>query len=229
MKDLNEIIKDDKAFEDLFSQTMQKVGHEYDKERINVISKLSEEDFRSVIGTRHTIIVPIWKRTIKYIASSYHIDHIHQMIAVCIACILIMGGGIGGIQYNAYYQTYRIGNMYLPQISSDISNIKGDTSTEMSAHLTTLFSNVAEGKDLNETINKLQRVYTLSLNEESEYHYVHNAIAWNLAMAYLKTGKRDLAKPVLSSIINNPDNEGKAIQDYAQKALNDINSIFALW
>lgn len=217
MKDLNEIINDDKAFEDFFSQAMQKVGHEYDKERMNVIRNLSEEDFRSVIGVRHAMIVPFWKRPMKYIA------------AACIACILIMGGGIGGIQYNAYYQTNKIGNMYLSQISCDISNIKGDTSTEMSANLTVLFSNVADGKDLNETTNKLQRVYTLSLNEESEYHYVHNTIAWNLAMAYLKIGNRESAKSILSSIINNPDNEGKTIQYYAQKALNDINSIFALW
>lgn len=59
MKDLKDIIDDDKAFEDLFVQVMHKVGHERDKQRIEFIREMSEEQFRQIIGAHSAKVVPL--------------------------------------------------------------------------------------------------------------------------------------------------------------------------
>lgn len=150
-------------------------------------------------------------------------------MAACIACLLVFAGGIGGVQYSANHQTINIGNTYLVQISSDISHMKGEASEEMYINLETLFSNVSDGKNLKSTIVGLQKAYELSKDEDSDYNYVHNTIAWNLAMAYLKAGNRRDAKPILETIIQDPDNENKTIRKQAQQVCDDIDSIFSLW
>ena len=205
MDNLKDIIKDDQAFEKLLVRVMHKVGHEQDKKRIEDIRGLSEEEFRQVINNRSII---------KY------------AIAACLACILIF---TGGIQYNAYHQTINIGDKYLAQISNDVSNMKGEVSEEVTNNLKSLFQNVAEGKDLKNTIANLQKAYLLSEDSDSDYNYVRNIIAWNLAMAHLKSGDRENAKPILDKIVTDPENEGKAIQELAQQTLDDIDDIFSLW
>ena len=217
MKDLKDIIQNDTAFENLFIQTMHKVGRERDKERIKVIHDLSAEDFRQVIGARSGMVVPLWQRVVKY------------AVAACVACILVLGGGVCGVQFSAYHQTSNIGDRYLTKQTSDIFHITGEVSEATSENLETLFSNVAEGKNLKETIKRLNAAYSQSTDNESEYNYFRNAIAWNLSMAYLKTGNREEAKPILEAIVSDPKNEDKAIQDDAQQALNEIHSVFSLW
>ena len=209
MDNLKDIIKDDQAFENLLVRALHKVGHEQDKKRIEDIRGLSEEEFRQVINNNS------WNRSI-----------IKYAIAACLACMLIF---TGGIQYNAYRQTINIGDKYLAQISNDVSNMKGEVSEEVTNNLKSLFQNVAEGKDLKNTIANLQKAYLLSEDSDSDYNYVRNIIAWNLAMAHLKSGDRESAKPILDKIVTDPENEGKAIQELAQQTLDDIDDIFSIW
>jgi len=209
MDNLKDIIKDDQAFEKLLVRVMHKVGHEQDKKRIEDIRGLSEEEFRQVINN-----------------NSGNRSIIKYAIAACLACMLIF---TGGIQYNAYHQTINIGDKYLAQISNDVSNMKGEVSEEVTNNLKSLFQNVAEGKDLKNTIANLQKAYLLSEDSDSDYNYVRNIIAWNLAMAHLKSGDRESAKPILDKIVTDPENEGKAIQELAQQTLDDIDDIFSLW
>ncbi len=213
MKDLNDIIKDDKAFEKLLINVMHKVGREQDQEIIDEISNMSEEEFRKLIRTRTAHVPNPILRIVRYAA------------AACVAVFVV----IGGLQYNASYQTMHIGDSYYTQISSDMSYMKSDISTKEFDNLEILFANVAEGKDLKVTIKELEEAYKQSADEVSTYNYIRNTIAWNLAMAYLKDGDRKAAEPILEDIIQNPDNEDKAIQKKAQEALDDIDSIFSLW
>ena len=217
MKDLNDIMKDDTAFEELFVQTMHKIGSEQDKERIKNIRDLSGEEFRQVIGARSGMKVTLQRQVIRYAT------------AACVACLLVFGGGIGGIQYGAYHQTTDVGDRYLSLISTDISYMKGEMSEDVSKELETLFNNVTNGKDLKYTITRLREAYSLSADEDSEYNHVRNRIGWNLAMAYLKDGDRGNAKPILKALITDPDNDGKAIQERSQQVLENINLIFSLW
>lgn len=209
MDNYKDLIKDDQAFENLLVRTMHKVGHEQDKKRIEGIRGLSEEEFRQVIRNN---------------SRNRHI--IRYAVAACLACMLIF---TGGIQYNAYRQTIYIGDKYLAQISNDISNTKGGVSEEVTNNLNSLFQNVADGKNLKNTIANLQNAYSLSEDSDSDYNYVRNIIAWNLAMAYLKSGDRERAKPILDRIVTDPENEGKTIQDLAKQTLNDIDNVFSIW
>lgn len=209
MKDLKNLLKDDAAFEQLFVQTMQKVGKEQDKERIRRIHEMNENDiYRLINGVK-----PTRRYIVRYTA------------AVCIACFVM----VGGIQYNTYWQTIAIGDRYSLQISTDMSNMKASVSEEMLINLGSLFLNVENDEKLDDTIVELQKAYSQSADASSEYNYVRNYIAWNLAIGHLKNGDRKAAIPILNNIINDPDNEGKDIQKKAKKALDDINSVFSLW
>ena len=214
MDNLKDIIKDDQAFENLLVRAMHKVRHEQDKKRIEDIRGLNEEEFRQVISNNSGKKIPLKRQIIRY------------AVAACLACMLIF---TGGIQYNAYHQTINIGDKYLAQISNDVSNMKGEVSEEVTNNLKSLFQNVAEGKDLKNTIANLQKAYLLSEDSDSDYNYVRNIIAWNLAMAHLKSGDRESAKPILDKIVTDPENEGKAIQELAQQTLDDIDDIFSIW
>lgn len=216
MEKYNDIINDDAAFEKSFIRAMHRVGRERDKARIKDIRNLSSEEFREVIGARSGMKIPLRRRVIRYAA------------AACVACVLVLGGGFTGIQYSAYHQTINIGDRYLTEIPSDVSNIKGEVSENITAKLNMLFQNVSNGNDLKATIAELQEVYKLSADSGSEYNYVRNNIAWNLAMAHLKNGERNSAKHILENIIAEPDNKGMAIQESAQHALDELKSIISI-
>ena len=217
MKKQNDIIMDDSAFEKMFVHTMHKVGREHDIDRINRIHEMSAEEFRQVIGANTGMKPSLSRRVIRYAS------------AACVALLFMLSGGIGGIQYSAYRQTVNIGDRYLAQISSDVSSMKAAVSEEVSNKLETYFHDVAAGENLKSAISNLQEVYLLSADDSSEYNYFRNFIAWNLAMAYLKNGQQKAAIPILNEIIADPGNEDKAIQEQAQKTLDDINSIVSIW
>lgn len=215
MEKYNEIINDDVAFENTLIRAMHRVGRERDRERIKAIRNMSSEEFRKVIGASG-MTIPLRRHVLRYAA------------AACVACVLVLGG-IGGIQYRAYNQTISIGDNYYAAIPSDVSSMKGEVSEDITAKLDMLFKNVSDGRDLKATIAELQEVYKLSADSDSEYNYVRNAIAWNLAMAHLKNGDRKSARPILEEIVAEPDNEGIAIQERSKCILDELNSINSIW
>ena len=150
MEKYNNIINDDAAFEKTFIRAMRNVGRERDREHINAIRNMSSEEFREAIGARSEMTIPLHRRVVRYAA------------AACVACMLVLGGGIGGIQYSANCQTISIGDKYYAAIPSDLSNMRGDiVSGEITAKLDMLFQNVSNGNDLKATIADLQEYYQL--------------------------------------------------------------------
>lgn len=212
----------------LMASQMKDIRHKQEVAAVQRMSEMSEAEFRKAIGLQ-TKVVPMWT--------------IVRRISIAASMIGILT--IGGIQYNAYNRTTALGNTYYNLISSDISNQRGDLDAQSVANLTSLFSMVEKGEDLDQAIATLSKLYEESnvgrgfpsrqSKNNSEFRILHSAltqyrqtIAWNLALAHLKDGNRNAAKEVLNTIVaeNAPD---KAIAQSARKLLNEISDIPSLW
>ena len=202
----------------LMASEMKDIRRKQEAAAIQQMSDMSEAEFRKKF-VNHT---------------SNIINHKYKWISIAACMIGILT--IGGIQYNAYNRTTALGNTYYSLISSDISNQRGALDAQSVANLTSLFSMVEKGEELEKAINNLRKLYEATGNYAqpdyelriTNYELYRQAIAWNLALAYLKDGNRNAAKEVLSNIVaeNAPD---KAIAQSARKLLNEISDIPSLW
>lgn len=116
-------------------------------------------------------------------------------IAASFALILTVG-----------YFTYdysRIGNLGKEYASTfPVSTIvRGEEDDEAAQKLTTLFNNVANGKDIDNTITQLKELWTLSQSDTyNSYTNYEPYIGWNLAIAYLRNHDKREAKKVLEKM-----------------------------
>lgn len=116
-------------------------------------------------------------------------------IAASFALILTVG-----------YFTYdysRIGNLGKEYASTfPVSTIvRGEEDDETAQKLTTLFNNVANGKDIDNTITQLKELWTLSQSDTyNSYTTYESYIGWNLAIAYLRNHDKREAKKVLEKM-----------------------------
>ena len=119
-------------------------------------------------------------------------------IAASIAIIVTVGYHI----YD-YSATTRLGREYATVFPmSDI--IRGEEDENVSATLTILFDNVANGKDLDNTIKQLEILWQKSQSDTyNEYTTYAPYIGWNLAIAHLRNYDKKEAKKVLDDLQEN--------------------------
>lgn len=136
-----------------------------------------------------------------------------------IAAILIIGLFFGN-QYYRSYQATSLADEYF--IEYDISsNLRGSKDISVEKELLTLINNVKDGKELKQTISKLEIIYDKAASEEyNEYTNHSTTIAWYMALAYLKDNKKEDAIVVLDKLIK--DNPDSAISKMAEKLKNEI-------
>jgi len=92
---------------------------------------------------------------------------------------------------------------YIEYSMTDIS--RGEIDSATIAHLYTLFNNIKEQRNVSVIIKELEPIYA-SLDKDFTYNAYANAIAWNLALAYIKDDQIDKAIPVLDKLVeDNPD------------------------
>lgn len=134
-------------------------------------------------------------------------------IAASFALILTVG-----------YFTYdysRIGNLGKEYASTfPVSTIvRGEEDDEAAQKLTTLFNNVANGKDIDNTITQLKELWTLSQSDTyNSYTNYEPYIGWNLAIAYLRNhDKREAKKVLVEMMMLYP--EGTAMGDKVAELL----------
>ena len=209
----------------LMASQMKDIRHKQEAATVQQMASMSEAEFRKKFVNRKSV-----NRKYRWLS-----------VAACMIGVLT----IGGIQYNAYNRTTALGDTYYHLISSDISSQRGDLDAQSVANLTSLFSMVEKGENLDQAIATLSKLYEESnvgrgfpsrqSKTNSEFRILHSAltpfrqtIAWNLALAHLKDGNRNAAKEVLTTIIaeNAPD---KAITQNASKLLSEIADIPSLW
>lgn len=136
-------------------------------------------------------------------------------IAASIAFIMVLSGIEGSRLYYQHEIRQYAYNASVGVMSDLAAASRGTIDEETKAHLTDLFTNAQEGKDLAETIDELSRLYVLTKDEfvdiEDDYAY---QIGWFLAVSYINDGDYEKALEIINNIESEyPDNEDiKSIQ-----------------
>lgn len=137
-------------------------------------------------------------------------------IAASFALILTVGYHI----YD-YSATTGLGREYASAFPAS-SIIRGEEKEDVSETLTALFDNVANGEDLDNTIEQLEKLWTLSQSDTyNDYTTYEPYIGWNLAIAHLRNNDKKEAKIVLDRIIKN-ENEESAMKEKAAELRSKI-------
>lgn len=129
-------------------------------------------------------------------------------IAASIAFIMVLSGIEGSRLYYRHEIRQYAYNASVGVMSDFTASSRGTIDEETKVHLTDLFTNAQEGKDLAETIDELSRLYVLTKDEfvdiEDDYAY---QIGWFLAVAYINDGDYEKAKQIICelSIVYNSD------------------------
>lgn len=116
-------------------------------------------------------------------------------IAASFALILTVGYHI----YD-YSATTGLGREYASAFPTS-SIIRGEEDKDVSETLVALFDNVANGEDLDNTIEQLEKLWTLSQSDTyNGYTTYEPYIGWNLAIAHLRNNDKKEAKKVLEQM-----------------------------
>lgn len=125
-----------------------------------------------------------------------------------------------GFKSYDYYDTTSLGKEYANTFPTT-SIIRGETNTDVETELSTLFNNVAEGKDLDNTTSRLKTLWDLSKQETyNDYSDYAPYIGWNLAIGYLENYEKSMAHNVLSEMGTMYDNEtiiGQKVRELIKK------------
>ena len=137
-------------------------------------------------------------------------------IAASFALILIVGYHI----YD-YSATTSLGREYASAFSTS-SIIRGEEDKDVSETLAALFDNVANGEDLDNAIEQLEKLWALSQSDTYNGYTTYELyIGWNLAIAHLRNNDKKEAKIVLGAIKDRcPDND--AVGSIAKEVLNKL-------
>ena len=136
-------------------------------------------------------------------------------IAASIAFIMVLSGIEGSRLYYRHEIRQYAYNASVCVMSDFTASSRGTIDEETKIHLTDLFTNAQEGKDLPETIAELSQLYALTKDDyvdiEDDYAY---QIGWFLAVAYINDGDYEKALEIINNIESeSPDNEDiKSIQ-----------------
>lgn len=108
------------------------------------------------------------------------------------------------IGYHFYdrYQTISLGRQYAYVFSTETESlIRGEENEDVANQLTVLFDNAANGKDLDNTIKKLEELWKLSQSDVyNEYTNYAPIIGWNLAIGHLINNEKSKAKSILEEM-----------------------------
>lgn len=143
-------------------------------------------------------------------------------IAASIAFIMVLSGIEGSRLYYRHEIRQYAYNASVGVMSDFAASSRGTIDEETKDHLTDLFTNAQEGKDLPETISELSELYALTKDDfvdiEDDYAY---QIGWFLAVAYINNRDYEKALDIISTLDSEyPDNEDiKSIQKQLVKFL----------
>jgi len=139
------------------------------------------------------------EQTIRRIANKAVGNKKHSARWLAIAASIVFVVFVGFKSYD-YYDTTSLGREYANTFPAS-TIIRGEANADIDAELTTLFGNVAEGKDLDNTTSRLQTLWELSKQDTyNDYTDYAPYIGWNLAIGYLRNYEKTKAKNVLKEM-----------------------------
>lgn len=100
-------------------------------------------------------------------------------------------------------QTIGLGQQYAYVFSTETETlIRGEEDEDVANKLNVLFDNAANGKDLDNTIKQLDKLWTLSKSDTyNGYTTYEPFIGWNLAIAYLRNNDKKEARKILEELM----------------------------
>jgi len=127
-----------------------------------------------------------------------------------------------GFKSYDYYDTTSLGKEYANAFPVS-SIIRGEANTDIETELSTLFNNIAEGNDLDNTTFRLATLWEFSKQDTyNDYTDYAPYIGWNLAIGYLENYEKAKAKEVLNEM-KQLYPEGTAIGDKVRDLLIEIS------
>ena len=158
------------------------------------------------------------EQTIRRIAKEAVGNKKHSARWLAIAASIVFIVFVGLKSYD-YYDTTNLGREYANTFPTS-TIIRGEANTDVDTELTTLFNNVAEGKDLDDTTSRLATLWELSKQESyNDYTDYSPYIGWNLAIGYLENYEKAKAKEILKEM-KQVYPEGTALGDKIREVLN---------
>ena len=141
-----------------------------------------------------------------------------RWISIAASFALIFTVGYHIYDYSA---TTGLGREYASAFPTS-SIIRGEEDKDVSETLTALFDNVANGQDLDNTIEQLEKLWTLSQSGTyNGYTTYEPYIGWNLAIAHLRNNDKKEAKTILKQL-QTMYPEGTALGDKVTELLNGL-------
>ena len=105
-----------------------------------------------------------------------------------------------GFKSYDYYDTTSLGKKFANTFPTS-TIIRGEANADVDTELTTLFNNVAEGKDLDNTTSRLKTLWEQAKQDTyNDYTDYSPYIGWNLAIGYLRNYEKVKAKAVLEEM-----------------------------
>ena len=127
-----------------------------------------------------------------------------RWIAIAASVVFIV---FVGFKSYDYYDTTSLGREYANTFPTS-TIIRGEANAGVDTELTTLFNNVTEGKNLENTTSRLKTLWDLAKQDTyNDYTDYAPYIGWNLAVGYLRNYEKAMARNVLSEMETIYDNE----------------------
>ena len=121
-----------------------------------------------------------------------------------------------GFKSYDYYDTTSLGKKFANTFPTS-TIIRGEANADVDTELTTLFNNVAEGKDLDNTTSRLKTLWEQAKQDTyNDYTDYSPYIGWNLAVGYLEDYEKAMALHVLTEMETMYDNDtiiGKKVRE----------------
>ena len=142
--------------------------------------------------------------------------NVKRILTIAASVVLIF---FVGFKSYDYYDTTNLGKEYVNTFPTS-TIIRGEANANVENELATLFNNVVEGKDLDNTTSRLATLWELSKQESyNDYTDYSPYIGWNLAIGYLENYEKAKAKEILKEM-KQVYPEGTALGDKIREVLN---------
>lgn len=190
---------------------MKEVGAANDEELMGEFLATDADEIGAVAkvaSAKKKAKVISWRRTVTWLSAAASVA-------------LLIWAGIG---YNGYRNTTGLGDQYSTVFTSS-QLTRGGENGDVEQKLATLIDNVAQKKDMDNTLHELALCWELATQDTyNDYTDFAPEIGWHLAIGYLKDNGKKNAKAVLEKLTDVAPS-GTAIGDKARELLKRVKEL----
>ena len=234
MNDMNDIIQEQELLDDERISLFMQGKMSSDEEEAFIKELKNNEDLRSRAIAQARLVKGMKQvdeeikeafrqsdeETVRNVAERVSGKKKHSIRWYAVAASVAIIAFVGFKSYD-YYDTTSLGKEYANTFPTT-TIIRGEADADVESELSTLFNNVAEGRDLDNTTSRLSILWEQSKQDVyNEYTDYAPYIGWNLAIGYLENYEKSKARDVLVEMIQVCPNE----TIMAEKVLELINSL----